>query len=131
MGVIFMPTHHIWQMLQCAHILSMSMHCHTGNMYCGAVLNVLVSIFLTKKQLKNMTKQHPQLCFTFTGHGKEVVDGLNTVDKRYIYQLSVAIWRINTSIVNEFKCIYDILCFNYHNFLFFFSINWFLLNINL
>ena len=49
----------------CAHILSMSMHFHTGNVYCGAVLTVLVSIFLTKKQLKNMTKQHPQLGFTF------------------------------------------------------------------
>ena len=60
-----MPQHHIWQMLQCAHILSQSIHFHTGNVYCGAVLNVLVSIFLTKKQLKNMKKLHPQLGFTF------------------------------------------------------------------
>ena len=66
MEVIFMPKHQIWQMLQCAHILSLSMHCHTGNVYCGAVLTVLVSIFLTKKKVKNMTKQHPQLGFTFT-----------------------------------------------------------------
>ena len=66
MEVIFMPQHQIWQMLQCAHILSLSMHFQTGNVYCDAVLNVLVSIFLTNKQLKNMKKQHPQLSFTFT-----------------------------------------------------------------
>ena len=66
MGVIFMPKHQIWQMLQCAHILSLSMHCHTGNVYSGAVLTVHVSIFLTNKQLKNIKKQHPQLGFTFT-----------------------------------------------------------------
>ena len=65
MEVIFMPRHQIWQMLQCAHILSLSMHFHTGNVYCGAVLTVLVSIFLTNKQLKNMKKQHPQLGFIF------------------------------------------------------------------
>ena len=29
------------------------------------VINVHVSIFLTKKQMKNMKKQHPQLGFTF------------------------------------------------------------------
>ena len=63
MGVIFLPKHQIWQMLQCAHTLSLIMHFHTRNMYCGAVPTVLVSIFLTKK--KNMTKQHPQLGFTF------------------------------------------------------------------
>ena len=40
-------------------------HFHTGNMYCGAVLTVLVSIFLTTKKTKNMKKQHPQLGFTF------------------------------------------------------------------
>ena len=39
---------------------------HTGNVYCGSVPTVLVSIFLIKKQLKNMKKQHPQLGFTFT-----------------------------------------------------------------
>ena len=66
MGVIFMPKYQIWKMLQCAHIISLSMHCHTGNVYYGAVLTVHVSIFLTKKQLKHMTKQHPQLGFTFT-----------------------------------------------------------------
>ena len=65
MEVIFMPKHQILQMLQCAHILSLSMQFHTGNVYCDAVLTVLVSIFLTKKQLKNMKKQHPQLGFTF------------------------------------------------------------------
>ena len=66
MEIIFMPKHQIWQILQCAHILSMSMQWHTGNVYCGDALNVLLSIFLTKKQLKDMTKKHPQLGFTFT-----------------------------------------------------------------
>ena len=61
---IFMPQHQIWKMLQCAHILNLSIHFHTGNVYCDAVMTVLVSIFLTKKQLKNMTKQHPKLGFT-------------------------------------------------------------------
>ena len=65
MEVIFMPKHQIWQMLKCAHILSLSMHFHAGNLYCGAVLTVLVSIFLTNKQLKSMKKQHPLLGFTF------------------------------------------------------------------
>ena len=49
MGVIFMPMHLIWQRLQWAHILSMIMQFHTGNVYCGAMLNFHVSIFLTKK----------------------------------------------------------------------------------
>ena len=66
MGVIFIPKHHIWQMQHCAHILSLGMHFHTGNVYCSAVLTVHVSIFLTNKQLKNMKNQHPQLGFTFT-----------------------------------------------------------------
>ena len=66
MGVIFMPKHQIWKILQCVHILSLIMLFHTGNVYCGAVLTVVVSIFLTKKQLENMRKQHPQLGFTFT-----------------------------------------------------------------
>ena len=66
MEVIFTPKYQIWKMLQFAHIISLSMHCHTRYVYCGAVLNVLVSIFLTKKPLKNMTKQHPQLGFPFT-----------------------------------------------------------------
>ena len=54
------------EMLQCAHIISLSMHFYTGNVYCGAVLTILVSIFLTKKQLKDMTKKHPKLGFKFT-----------------------------------------------------------------
>ena len=60
-----MPKHQIWQMLQCAQILSLSMHFHTGNVYCDAVMTIPVSIFLTNKYLKNMTKLHPQLGFTF------------------------------------------------------------------
>ena len=60
-----MPIHLIWKMLQCAHILSLIMHFQTGNVYCGVVPTVHISIFLTKKQIKNMKKQHPQLGFTF------------------------------------------------------------------
>ena len=65
MGVIFMPNNLIWLRLQCVHILSMIIHYHTGNVYCGAVLNVHVSIFLTKKQIISVQKQQPQLGFTF------------------------------------------------------------------
>ena len=53
-------------MRQCALILILIMHSHTGNVYCGSVPTVLVSISLTKKQLKNTKKQHTQLGFTFT-----------------------------------------------------------------
>ena len=63
MGVIFMPKHQIWQMLQCAHILSLIMYFHTGNVYCGAVLNVLVSILLTNKQLKKHEETTPSIRF--------------------------------------------------------------------
>ena len=40
------------------HILSMIMHFHTGNVYCGAVPTVLVSILLTKKQLKKKRRNN-------------------------------------------------------------------------
>ena len=52
MGFIFMPKHQIRQILKCEHILSLIMHFHTGNVFYSYVLNVLVSIFLTKKQPK-------------------------------------------------------------------------------
>ena len=65
MEVICVPKYQIWKILQYAHILSLIMHLHTGNVYCGVVTTVHVSIFLTKKKQKNMTKQHPQLGFTF------------------------------------------------------------------
>ena len=65
MGVIFIPKHLLWQMQQFAHILSLIMHFHTGNVYYDAVPTVRVLFFLTKKQRKNMNKQHPQLGFTF------------------------------------------------------------------
>ena len=65
MGVIFMPKNLIWQMLQCELILSLIMLFHNGNVYYGSVLNVHVLIFLTKKQIKKMNNQHPQLGFTF------------------------------------------------------------------
>ena len=60
-----MSKHQIWQMLQCAHILSLSMHFRTGNAYFDAVLTVHVSIFLTKKQIISIQTQDPQLGFTF------------------------------------------------------------------
>ena len=60
-----MLNHMIWKMLQCAHILSLIMNFHNANVYCGVVLNVHISIFMTKKQIKNNKKQHPQLGFTF------------------------------------------------------------------
>ena len=47
------------------HILSLIMHFHTGNVYCGAVPNVHLSIFLIKKQIISIQKQQPQLGFTF------------------------------------------------------------------
>ena len=65
MDVIFMTKHLIWQMLQCVHIPSLIMHCRTGNGYCGAVMTFHVSIFLTKKQIISIQKQHPQFGFTF------------------------------------------------------------------
>ena len=48
-----------------AHILNLSIHFHTGNVYCNAVMTVHESIFLIKKFQINMTKLHPQLGFTF------------------------------------------------------------------
>ena len=65
MGVIFMPKHLIWKIWQCALIIILIMHCHTRNLYCGALSNFHVLILLTKKRIKNMKKQHPQLGFTF------------------------------------------------------------------
>ena len=53
------------------------MHFHTGNVYYGAVPTVHLLIFLNKKQIQSMKKQHPQLGFTFitsldicTAHGR-------------------------------------------------------------
>ena len=56
MSIIFMRNNLIWQRLQCAHILIMIMHFHTGNFYCGVVLNVHILIFLTNKQIKTWGK---------------------------------------------------------------------------
>ena len=41
------------------------MHFHTGNAHFGAVPNVHVSIFLTKKHIISIHKQHPQYGFMF------------------------------------------------------------------
>ena len=65
LDVIFMPKHLIQKKLQCVNILSLIIHCHTGNMYYYAVLNAHVSIFLTNKQIISIQKQHPQYSFTF------------------------------------------------------------------
>ena len=62
---IFMPQHQIWQMLQCAHILNLSINLHTGNVFCDDVMTVHVSIFLIKKLQMNMTKLYQQLGFIF------------------------------------------------------------------
>ena len=53
-------------MQQCAHILSLIMHFHTGNVYCGAVPIVLVLISLNTKQQKDTNKQHSKIGFIFT-----------------------------------------------------------------
>ena len=65
MGVIFTPKHMLRQRLQYAHTLILIMHFHTGNIYCGVVLTVHISILLTKKKIENIKKQHPKLGFTF------------------------------------------------------------------
>ena len=44
-----MSKHLIWHWLQCAHILSLIIHFHTGNFYCVDVPTFHVSILLTKK----------------------------------------------------------------------------------
>ena len=64
MDVIFLQKTIIWKRLQFAHILSLIMHFHTGNVYCGTVPNFHASIFLTKKQIISIHKQHPQYGFT-------------------------------------------------------------------
>ena len=64
MGVISMSKHLIWQMQQCAHILILIIHFHTGNVYCSSVPTVLVLIFITNKKILKNRKQHPQLGFT-------------------------------------------------------------------
>ena len=86
MGVIFMPKHLIWQMLKCVHILVLIMYFHTGNVYCGAVLNVHISILLTKKQIKTR-KTTPSIRFHIyhiiarcTAHGR-----IPFKDKRICY----------------------------------------------
>ena len=65
MGVIFIPKHMLRKRLKCVHILSLIIHYHTRNVYCGDVLTVHVSVFLTKNQIISIKKQHPQLGFTF------------------------------------------------------------------
>ena len=65
MGVIFMPNRLIWKMLQWAHIISLLMYFHNGNLYFVVVMNVHISIILTKKKTKFINKQHSLLGFTF------------------------------------------------------------------
>ena len=63
------------------------MHLHTGNVYCGAVPTVLVSIFLTKKQLKKHEATTPSIRLHIyhiigrcTSHG-----GITLKDKKICY----------------------------------------------
>ena len=65
MRVTFTPKHKACQRQKCVHTHSQTIFYHTGNLYCGVVLNVHMAILITNKQIKNMNKQHPQLCFTF------------------------------------------------------------------
>ena len=103
MEVIFMPKHLILQMLQCSHILSLSMHCHTVNMYCGSGLTVLVLILLNKKELKNMTKQHPQLGFTFTTSLDVVIlmVEFHWKTKKYVTCVNTNIYQINLQNIHQ------------------------------
>ena len=64
MAVILIPKHMMRKRLQYAHILSMIMHFHTVNVFCGVAMNVHISVLLNNKKFKNMKKQHPQLGFT-------------------------------------------------------------------
>ena len=60
-----MPNHMICQRLQCVYILSLIMHCHTGEVYCDAVITFHASILLNKKQIISIKTQDPQYGFTF------------------------------------------------------------------
>ena len=58
-----MPNHPIWHKIQCAHIFSLIMQCHTGNVYCRVVLTVHVSILLTKKTDNQNSDTTPSIRF--------------------------------------------------------------------
>ena len=60
MDVTFITKNLIWQRIQYVHILSLIMHCHTGNVYCDAVITVHVSILPTKKNIISIHAQNPQ-----------------------------------------------------------------------
>ena len=65
MDVIFIQKRLLWHKIQCVHILSLIMHCHTGHVYCNNVLTVHVSIFLTEKHIIIIQTLHHQYSFTF------------------------------------------------------------------
>ena len=65
MGVIFTPKHMIWKRKQCVRIPSQIMHDHTGNGSCDVVPNFQVLIFLTKKQMINISELVHPFIFTF------------------------------------------------------------------
>ena len=81
-----MPSRLIWQRQKCAHILSLIIHSHTGNVYCGVVMNVHISIFLTKKQKKKHEKKTPSIRF----HIYHIIGRCTTLgriplkDKKYV-----------------------------------------------
>ena len=64
MGVILMPKHITWQRQQCVLTNSLIMRYHTGNVYWDVLPNVLVLIFLTRKQMISIPT--PVLHFVFT-----------------------------------------------------------------
>ena len=60
MKVILVPKHLIWKRLQYVHILSLIMYYLTRNFYFNVVINVHVSILLTKKWIISNHTQHTQ-----------------------------------------------------------------------
>ena len=92
-----MPKHLIWQMQQCALILILIMHFHTGNVYYGDVPTVHVLIFLTKKQIKIMKKQHPQLGFTFitSFYGALIMVEFHLKTRKYVICVNKNLYQIN------------------------------------
>ena len=59
-----MPKHLIWKMQQCAHILILIMHLNTGKFVLRCCAEC-PCINIPDQETNKMTKQHPQLGFTF------------------------------------------------------------------
>ena len=81
----------------------MIMHFHTGNVYFGIFLAVHISIFLTKKQIKNMKKKHPQLDFIFITslHVVIIMVELHLQTKKYVTCVKNNIHQINIKYIQQ------------------------------